>query len=190
MSLSHTFVDDPNSTPMEEDPVDTAPADEGLLAETSKEESLQDEKTAKLVTDVAATLWAELEESEENALDVTSAVDQIIKLSDRDQYRKAMDTIFSDPSLSTEEKLRLKAQEDERQDLKDERATQRVTRLQSSQSNVVVDILKTYGLAIGIGAGGVSIVLLCGTGTGRALLNKVATWVIKEAPRLVQQAVV
>ena len=100
-----------------------------------------------------------------------------------------MDTIFGDPSLSTEEKLRLKAEEDERQDQKDERATQRVTRLQTSQSNVVENILKSYGIAIGLGAGGVSIVLLCGTGTGRTILNKVANWIVKEAPRLVQQAV-
>ena len=184
MSLSHTFVDDQNSTPMEETTPDAIPA------ELLPEESLQEQETTELVTDVAATLWAELEESEKNALDVTSAVDQIIKLSNRDQYEKAMDTIFSDPSLSTEEKLRLKAEEDERQDLKDERATQRVTRLQSSQSKVVVDILKSYGIAICIGAGSVSIVLLCGTGTGRAILNKVATWVIKEAPHLAQQVAV
>lgn len=189
MSFSHDYVDDSRNTPKKEDLINSALADDELLAEAADEESLRDEEAAKLVTDVATTLWAELEESEENALDVTTAVDQIIKLSDRDQYRKAMDTIFGDPSLSTEEKLRLKAEEDERQDQKDERATQRVTRLQTSQSNVVENILKSYGIAIGLGAGGVSIVLLCGTGTGRAILNKVANWIVKEAPRLVQQAV-
>lgn len=189
MSFSHNYVDDSRNTPKEEDLVNSVLTEEELLAGSAEEEFLRDKEAARLVTGVAATVWAELKESEKNALDVTTAVDQIIKLSDRDQYRKAMDTIFGDPALSTEEKLRLKAEEDERQDQKDERATQRVTRLQSSQSKVVEGILKSYGVAIGLGVGGVSIVLLCGTGTGRVILNKFATWIVKEAPQLVQQAV-
>lgn len=187
MPLSRNHVDDQSNAPMEEEPADMTTVSEDLLDTPPMDGPLQEEEAAHLVTEVATTLWAELEKTEENALDVTTAVDQIIKLSDRDQYRKAMDAIFNDPSLSTEEKLRLKAAEDERQDQKDERATERVTRIQSSQSNVIVEVLKTYGLAIGLGAGGVSIVLLCGTGTGRAILNKVVTWAIKEAPRVVRQ---
>ena len=80
---------------------------------------LHENETAQLVSEIAACFRNRLEKSEENALNVTPAVEQVVVLSDRNQYQKAMDAIFNDPTLSTEQKLRLKAEEDARQDAKD-----------------------------------------------------------------------
>ena len=80
---------------------------------------LHENETAQLVSEIATCFRNRLEKSEENALNVTPAVEQVVVLSDRNQYQKAMDAIFNDPTLSTEQKLRLKAEEDARQDAKD-----------------------------------------------------------------------
>jgi len=196
MSLSHNYVDDQNDNPMEEDLMTGVPVNDDLpetdtdLLESGPEDPRQEEETAKLVKEVAATIQTGLDQSEKNALNVSGAVDQVLKLTDREQYKMAMDAIFSDPSLSTEEKLRLKAAVDEGQDVKDEHATQRVTRLQASQQNTVVEILKTCGIVILVSASGASIVFLCGTGAGRKILNKVITWAIKDAPQVFNQVAV
>ena len=154
------------------------------------EGGLSEAETAQLATEVIANLRNGLEKSEEKAVDVTSAVEQVVILSDRDQYWKVMDTIFIDPLLSTEQKILLKAEEDARQDTKVEQAVRRVKELQSSQTLSIIEIVKAYGGMICLGIGGVSVLLLCGTTTGRVILNKAVTWVIKEGPRLVHQTVV
>ncbi len=154
------------------------------------ESGLSEAEIAQLAAEVIANLRNGLEKSEEKAVDVTSAVEQVVILSDRDQYWKAMDAIFNDPSLSTEQRIRLKAEVDARQDTKVEQAIRRVKELQSSQTLSIIETVKAYGGMICLGIGGVSVLLLCGTTTGRGILNKAVTWVIKEGPRLVQQTVV
>lgn len=162
----------------------TANSEEINQDEAHMEGSLIVNEATQLASEMAVNLRGGLEKSEEKALNVTTAVDQVVKLSDRDQYRKAMDAIFNDPALSTEQKLRLKAEEDARQDAKDEKATERVTKLQSSQTTSIVEIIKTYGGVICWGIGGVSVLLLCGTPAGRVILSNAMTWAIKEGPRL------
>lgn len=196
MSLSHNFVDDQNDRPMEEDLVTGVPVNEDL-SETDTDhlepepvEPRQEEETAKLVKEVVSSIRNGLDQTEKNALNVSSAVDQLLKLTDRDQYKMAMNAIFNDPSLSTEEKLKLKALVDERQDVKDENASKRIARIQASQQNTVVEILKACGFVVLAGAGGASVVFLCGTGTGRNILNKIITLVIKEAPQVFSQVAV
>lgn len=151
---------------------------------------LHENETAQLVSEIATCFRNRLEKSEENALNVTPAVEQVVVLSDRNQYQKAMDAIFNDPTLSTEQKLRLKAEEDARQDAKDEKATELVTKIQSSQATAIVEMIKAYGGIICLGIGGASVLFLCGTTSGRVILNKAVTWIIKEGPRLVQQPAV
>lgn len=151
---------------------------------------LHENETAQLVSEMATSFRNGLEKSEEKALNVTAAVEQVVVLSGRDQYQKAMDVIFNDPTLSTEQKLRLKAEEDARQDVKDEKATERVTKLQSSQATAIVEMMKAYGGVICLGICGASVLFLCGTTSGRVILSKAVTWIIKEGPRLVQQTAV
>ena len=183
MSLSHDCVDDQNSAPMEKAAENTTPIDDVTMDEALVGVVLQDEDAAKIFTRIAATLWGELEKAEKKSLDVSEAVDQIVKMSDRDQYRRAMDAIFSDPSLSTAEKLRFKAEEDERQNRKDDRAADRVIRLQNSQSDVIMHILTYHWRDICLSTG---CILLFGTKKGRACLSKAVDWTVKEAPRLVR----
>ena len=154
------------------------------------EGSLTETEAAQFVSDVVVDLRNGLEKSEEKAIDVSTAVEQVVILSNRDQYKRAMDTIFNDPTLSTEQKLRLKAEEDARQDYKDQKATERVKELQSSQTKSIVEILKNYGGVIFLGIGGVSVLLLCGTATGRAILSKAVSWAIKDGSRLTRQVAV
>lgn len=165
------------------DTIKDVQTDTNQLEETSSEDFLIEEETANLLSDIAATVCPELEKSERLALDVTRAVDQIVKLSDRDQYQKAMETIFSDPALSTKEKLQLKAEEDNRQNIKVERATERVIHLQESQTKSILEVIKTYGLLIGLGLGGVSAIFLFGSKSGRTLLSKAIALAGKEAPK-------
>lgn len=165
----------------------TANSEQTSQDEAFLEGGLTENEVTQLATEMAASLWGGLEKSEEKALNVTTAVDQVVKLSDRDQYQKTMDAIFNDPTLSTEQKLRLKAEEDARQDAKDEKAAERVTKLQTSQTTSIVEIIKTYGCVICWGIGGVSVLLLCGTPAGRVILNDAITWAIKERPRLARQ---
>lgn len=152
--------------------------------------SFTEGEATQLVSGMTTSLRGGLEKSEEKALDVTTAVDQVEKLSNRDQYQKAMDAIFNDPTLSTEQKLRLKAEEDARQDAKDEKATERVTKLQSSQTTSIVEIIKTYGGVVCWGIGGVSVLLLCATPAGRVILNNAMNWAVKEGPRLARHTAV
>ncbi len=159
--------------------------DEALLGD-----GLTQGEVTKLASEMTTSLRGGLEKSEERALNVTTAVDQVVKLSNRDQYQKAIDAIFNDPTLSTEQKLRLKAEEDARQDTKDERATERITKLQSSQTTSIVEIIKTYGGVVCWGIGGVSVLLLCATPAGRVILNNAMTWAIKEGPRLARHTTV
>ena len=158
--------------------------------EVVAESSLTETAAAQLASDVVADLRSGLEKSEEKAIDVSTAVQQVVILCDRDQYQKAMETIFNDPTLSSEQKLRLKAEEDARQDSKDQKATERVKELQSSQTMAIVEIIKAYGGIICLGIGGVSVLLLCGTATGRVILNKALNLAIKQGPRLARQVAV
>lgn len=161
-----------------------------MLNTSQAEESLTPTEAGKLVTDVASTLWTALEMSEKSALDLTTAVDQVERLSHSEQYKKSIDAIFSDQALSMEEKLRLKAEEDARQDVKDERATDRVIKIQSSQKNTIIETLKAYAGIIAWGVGGVSVLLLCGTTTGRTVLTKTVPWAIRKVPHLARQVAV
>ena len=183
MSLSHDYVDDQNNTPKKKVLETTSPVNDVLSAETLTEETVQDEEFVNLATKAASVMWPELVKTAERALDVSDAVDQINRMNDHDKYQRAIDAIFDDTSLSTEEKLRLKAEEDERQNQKDMRATDRVKQLQESQSSVIVKIFKHYGRLIGLGAG---VYFLFGTKTGRTILSKTAIWAAKEAPRLLR----
>ena len=189
MQQPNIFNNEQGESLMESDLVLTDPGI-SMLDVSQAEESFTPAEADRLVTDVATTLWTELEASEKNALDVTTAVDQVERLSHSEQYQKAIDAIFSDQTLSTEEKLRLKAEEDARQDVKDERATDRVIKIQSSQKNTIIETLKAYAGIIAWGVGGVSVLLLCGTTTGRAVLTKAVPWAIKKVPHLARQAVV
>ncbi len=157
---------------------------------TPLENSFSESEAVKVASVVVANLRTGLEQSETKATDVTTAVDQVVKLSGRDQYQKAIDAIFNDPTLSTEEKLRLKAEEDSRQDTKDDRATDRVIKLQSSQKSTIVELMRSYGGIVFWSVSGVSVLFLCGTPTGRVILNKAVTWAIKEGPQIVQETVV
>ncbi len=162
--------------------------DEEHSPESPETDSLQSEDFQVIATDVATSLCAGLSNTEKNALNVSGAVDQVMRLNGHDQYCKAVEMIFNDPSLCTEEKLRLKAEEDARQDHKDERAVDRVTRIQASQTKDLSDLLRQYAAALGIGAGSAALFVLCGTKTGRTLMNRFLTWIQKEAPHLFQQA--
>lgn len=137
--------------------------------------SLTEDEVTQLTSEMVANLRGGLEKSEENALQVISIVDQVVKLSGRDQYQKAMDEIFNDKTLSTEQKLQLKSEEDARQDARDERATERVAKLQSSQTTSAVKIIITYGGVICLGIGGLSVLFLCGIATGRIISNNSVT---------------
>ncbi len=189
MSLSHDYPDETSSAVMEEAPANLPLTEEDSLVDPAEEESLPEKETAKLVADVATTLWARMEQSEKNAVDVASATDQLIKLSDREQYKKAMDTIFNDPTISAEEKLRLKAEVDKQQSLKDELALNRITTLQASQSRAINDVHMSYVHDIAVGAIGASLILLLATPKGRIIFSKAATWLVKEGPHLIRHAV-
>ena len=154
------------------------------------ESSLTETAATQLASNVIADLRTGLEKSEEKAIDVSTVIQQVVILSDRDQYQKAMDAIFNDPTLSTEQKLRLKAEEDARQDSKDQKAAECVKELQSSQTMAIVEIIKAYGGIICFGIGGVSVPLLCGTATGRVILNKALSLAIKQGPRLARKVAV
>lgn len=183
MSVPLNSVDNRSNHPIEESTTYRTRSNDNT-SESLGDTPCQTEEDKTIVQHVVDSFWTGLSQTEKNALDVSSAVNQFVILSNRDQYNKAVEIILNDPSLSTEEKLRLKAEEDERQDLKDARTTQRITCLQASQKCSVIDIIMTYGFGIG---GSISILLLLGTKTGRSFLGKVGTWALREAPTLIHQ---
>lgn len=159
---------------------------ENKLTNASKEApalgNLEPTTLTETVSEVLGTVNAPLEK----ALDVESAVEQICRLSGREQYELAVGIILNDNTLTTEEKLRLKAEEDERQDKRDDRATERVIQIQSSQRDVAVTIVVTAGFTLVVATG---VVMLVGTEGGRALLCKFGKWAVREVPRLAQRLV-
>lgn len=164
-----------NSTPRERKP-----------RNASKEAPALGNLEPTFLTEEVSAILGTVNASVEKALDVGSVIEQVGRLSGREQYDLAVGIILNDNTLTTDEKLRLKAEEDERQDKRDNRATERVIQIQSSQKDVVVTIVVTTGVTLVVGT---CVVTLVGTEGGRALLCKLGKWAVREVPRLAQRLV-
>lgn len=120
-------------------------------AEAAKHDAL--EAASKLLTPTLASLDA----TQKNALGITSLVDHVEELSGHDQYVQANDAIMSDPSLSIQEKLRLKRENDEWQDHRTAKGAEVVADLQETNTRNTSEATYTWvGPALfflGIGAG-------------------------------------
>jgi len=89
--------------------------------------------------------------------------------------------IRSDPNLSTEEKVKLIAEEGNRQQEKIEVAAKQASKLQSSQVEEYWNILRPY---VGLGLSVAAVLVLYKTPAGREFLTKLITNTVKELPRL------
>ena len=94
--------------------------------------------------------------------------------------------IHSDPNLSTEEKVKLIAEEGNRQQEKIEVATEQASKLQSSKVEKNLNIIRPY---LGFGVGVAAVLVLYKTPAGREFLTKLITNAAKELPQLARTAV-
>ena len=161
----------------------TIPMEEALL-EPEMGAFKESEEVKKMVASVAPVVQTIVEQTEKNAVDVTASTAQVLTLAGHEQYIETIKTIFNDPTLSTEEKLELKAMVDKRQDVRNDHATQEIIRLQDSQQKGIIQTIKSWTKFVFLGAGGISSIFLCRTESGRKILNQIVTLAVKEIPKL------
>lgn len=120
-------------------------------AETEKQDTL--DSASKLLMPTFASLDA----TQKNALGISSLVDHVEELSGREQYVQANDAIMQDPTLSIQEKLRLKRENDEWQDQRTSKSAGVVVGLQNANarnnSNATNSWVGPLLICCGIGAG-------------------------------------
>ena len=120
-------------------------------AEAAKQDAL--DAASKLLTPTLVSLDA----TQKNALGISDLVEHVEELSGHDQYVQANDAIMNDPSLSIQEKLRLKRENDEWQDHRTVKGAEVVADLQETNTKNTSEATYAWGgpalIVIGIGAG-------------------------------------
>lgn len=122
-----------------------------LEAEAAKNDVL--DAASKLLTPTLLSLDA----TQKNATGISGLVEHVEELSGHEQYVQANDAIMSDPTLSIQEKLRLKRENDEWQDHRTAKGAEVVADLQETNTKNtseatyawVEPVLWVLGLGVG-----------------------------------------
>lgn len=123
--------------------------------------ALQEDTRTQDPVDAASKLLTptllSLDITQKNALDISNLVGYVEDLSGHEQYVQANDAIMSDPSLSIQEKLRLKRENDEWQDHRTAKGTEVVADLQETNTKNTSEATYSWVapalLVLSIGAG-------------------------------------
>lgn len=100
------------------------------LNPTSQEMEAEQQKVLDTASKLLIPTLTSLDSTQKNALGISNLVDHVEELSGHEQYVKVTDAIMNDPSLSIQEKLRLKRENDEWQDRRTARGADVVADLQ------------------------------------------------------------
>ena len=91
-------------------------------------------KALEAASKLAAHATSSLDKTQQSSLNVSGLVDQVEKISGHDQYVATNEAIMNDPTLSIQEKLKLKRENDAWQDGRTEKSARTVANLQSENA--------------------------------------------------------
>ncbi|MBR2806882.1 MAG: hypothetical protein IKE18_08930 [Oscillospiraceae bacterium] len=126
---------------------------------------------------VAETLAVSMENSQANAIDTERAVDQVLTMSGKEVHEQIVNSILSDNELSMSEKLDLIHRENANYDLYQENNTDRLMRLQTTQTHNIEDISSWWSHNWGwiILSGSIAVITL-GTPQGKKIISTVVNY--------------
>ena len=114
--------------------MDNVPTPINNQVPTPQEPKTANRDTLDTASKLLSTTLTSLDSSQKNALGISDLVDHVEKLSGHEQYVQANDAIMNDPTLTIQEKLRLKQENDEWQDRRTEKGADVVADLQDANT--------------------------------------------------------
>ncbi len=160
--------------------------DEMDIINNDQDISLQEVKdTAETALEAVSTLAGHasvsLEKTQQASLNVSSLVDQVEKISGKDQYTEMHKLIMGDASISIQEKIELKKEIDAWQDERTEKAAKTVADLQRENAQNAKVATTSWFEPVCCICGGGALLLLSLTPGGRAFVKGI----VKSASQVV-----